>query len=231
MNRRLHDLRISLRRLSLEALVISDPSNIFYISGFRGHDSCCLVTSSSGIIITDFRYSQEASAAAAGFQIICGPGALIEKTGLLISKRSLKKVGFESSNMSYKDASALSRLANKKLIPVDNVIEDLRIIKAPAEIRLMTRAADIARLALKKSIKEIIRGRKESLVAAGLEFSLKAYGADAAAFESIVACGPNSSMPHAKPGTSRIRLSQPIIIDCGASQQVDGAIFQRILLR
>jgi len=216
MKSRLQRLKTSLRRFSLDAIIVSNPSNIFYLSGFRGHDSYCLITPSSSFIITDFRYAQEAMRDAIGFDIIIGGGSLISKTAKLIKARSIRRVGFESAYMSFREAEYLARAISKKLIPVSGLLEKQRIVKDESEIASIIRAAKIAKNALKKTVKEIKKGEIENIIAARLDFFLKTQGAESSAFDTIVASGPNSSMPHARASRSRIPQSQPIIIDCGA---------------
>ncbi|NQT95088.1 MAG: aminopeptidase P family N-terminal domain-containing protein, partial [Candidatus Omnitrophica bacterium] len=146
---RVDRLKSRLRRLGLDALLISNPSNIYYLSGFNGHDSYSLITQDRKYIITDFRYTEQAEKETEGFEIIDRPSSLFKKTASLIAKCSLKRTGFESSHLTVGEADIISGSINKKLYSTFGLIGKLRAIKDQQEIKLIKRAAAIAKKAYK----------------------------------------------------------------------------------
>jgi len=217
MKQRVSKLKRLLKRHKLDALLISRPSNIYYISGFTGSDSYSLITSGQNYIITDFRYREQAHKEAKGFEVITKPVGLLRKATNLLKSLSLKKTGFESDHLTVRESQVIASALKKKLLPTSQLIEKLRIVKEPEEIEAIKESASIARNVLKIIIKEIKPGCREKDIAAKADFLLRKKGADRPAFETIVASGPNASMPHARPRTRRIRPSEPIIIDFGAN--------------
>lgn len=216
MKNRIDRLRRILRRHKLDAIIISNPSNIYYISGFRGSDSYCLVSTLEKFIITDFRYTEQAHKETADFEIVSGQERVFEKTAKLIKKLSFKKIGFESHHLTVRQTQLISKALGKRLYPTYHLIEKLRVIKEPNEIANIKKAAAIAGNVLKKAIKEIKRGDREKDIALKIDFLLKKKQAESVAFSTIVASGPNGSMPHARPTARKIKEQEPIIIDCGA---------------
>lgn len=213
---RIDRLRHALRRHKVDAILISNPSNIYYISGFRGTDSYSLISTLEKFIITDFRYTEQAQKETVDFEIVGGQTNLFKKTAELIKKLSLKKIGFESHHLTVKEAQVIGDALGKSLCPTFQLIEKLRVIKEAGEIAAIKRAAAITRDVLKKVIEETKIGDREKDVALDIDFSLKKEGAESVAFPTIVASGPNASMPHARPTARRIKDAEPIIIDCGA---------------
>ena len=216
MKERVKKAQSILKHNRLDALIISDPSNIFYLSGFCGHDSFALVTRDGNYIITDFRYKQEAEERTSCFEIVSGDKSLYEKTASLIKRLHLKRVGFESGHITIKVFEVLSSYLKEKLHPLSGPIQKLRIIKSADEIKLLKASADIAKRTLKRIIKEVKDGQSEKAIAARIDFLLESHGADSPAFDTIAASGKNASMPHAKPTAKKIKAGEMITLDFGA---------------
>jgi len=213
---RIKNLKKAIKRLNLDAILVSNPSNIYYISLFYGHDSYMLITKKRDYIITDFRYTEQAKREARGFEIIDKPASLLKKTAAIASDLRLKRIGFESAYMSVREAALLSKGLKRRLYPTLGVIEKQRIIKEEDEIRLIKKAANIAKSVCRQIRDEIRPGKTEKDISAKIDYLLKKKGADEAAFSTIVASGPNASMPHARPTSKKIKKKEPIVIDFGA---------------
>ena len=216
MNNHLKKLRSILRKKNLDSIIISNASNILYLSGFNGLDSYLLVTFKDCFLLTDSRYKEEAESAFSDFKVITEGKNLYQKAASVIEKLKLKKTAFEASSLSVKDKSHIEKSISKKLIYSDGVVEKLRIIKDAYEIDNIKQAANVTKLALKRIIKEVKKSKSELQIAAKLDFLLYASGADGLAFKTIVASGANASMPHARPTTKKIKSGEPIVIDFGA---------------
>lgn len=216
---RLDIVRKKFFKIKVDGLLISNPSNIFYLSGFHGSDSFCLITKNNQYILTDFRYTEEAKTSAKNFDIIDNNEPLLNKLSSLLKKAGLKTVGFESKHLSFYQVKTLESKSCKKLIPLLNTIEELRIIKNNDEISIIKKVSRINLKSITEIIKNIKIDQSEKLICAKIERSFIKNGADSAAFSSIVASGENSSKPHAKPTNRRFNESEPITIDCGAKFQ------------
>lgn len=213
---RISKIRRRLKNLKLDALLVSNPSNIFYLSGFSGHDSVLLVTQEENYIVTDFRFEQDAKKSASGFEIIAQPGNLYQKISRIIRRLSLKRVGFESGHMTVRGAEFLTNLIAARLVPFFGLIESLRVIKYPDEISAIKTSACIAKNVLKIIIKEVKNNRTEKDIAVRIDFLLRKEGADSTSFDTIVASGENASMPHARPSNKKIRPGEAVVLDFGA---------------
>ena len=210
------NLRRILKRKKLDAIFISNPANVSYLSGFKGGDSFLLIAKDKGaLFITDSRYLQQAEKEIRGFEILCLKQPIINKIPQVIKKSRLKRVGFESAHLSYKYVKMLNAKTAQRLIPIDGLIEKFRIIKNMAEIKIIKKSAKIAKKALKKTISHIKAGMNELEVAGYLEWRMRKEGAEKIAFPLIVASGANSAMPHAVSSRRRIKKQEPVMIDCG----------------
>jgi len=214
---RIKKIRRALKSLKIDALLVSNPSNIFYLSGFRGDDSLLLVTVDSSYIITDFRFEQDALNSALGFNVIAGPGNIYKKIASLVKRLFLKRIGFESAHLKVMQKEILTGLITARFLPVSGIIENLRTIKYPDEIKAIKTSACITKKVLKRIIKEIKKGKTERDIAAQIDFLLRKEGADKSSFSTIVASGENSSMPHARPQKRKIRTGDAVVLDFGAT--------------
>lgn len=200
----------------LDALLISHPPNVTYLSNFKGSESFLLLTKKNGNhFITDSRYTEQAQKQIKGFCIHTRKGALAKEISGLAKKYKLRRIGFESAHTSHKLAHNLKVKCKPAFIPLENTVENLRVIKNRAEIELMEKAAQISISAIKKTVTYIKPGMTELEVVGYLESCMRKLGSQQQAFASIVASGINSSMPHAISSKKKIVRNEPVVIDCG----------------
>ncbi len=212
----LNRLQQLLKQKRLDAIFISNPANVSYISGFKGSGSFLFIFKDRRpIFITDFRYLQQAENEIKNYEVLCLKTPIFDKIPQIAKKYRLKKIGFESAHLSFKRAKALNLKAKNIFSPTDNLIEGLRIVKEKAEIESIKKAARIAVDAVKKATAYIKPGTSELDVAGYIEWCMRKEGAEKIAFPSIVASGKNSSMPHAVSSLKKIKGADVIIIDCG----------------
>jgi Xaa-Pro aminopeptidase len=220
---RLKKLRQGLAEKELEGIFISQPENRYYLSGFDGSDGYLFITSKETVLATDFRYTEQAETQAPDYQIFRIAGNMSDWFPRLTTNLGLSQLGFETEHVTFALYRQLSDILNKsksrlQLIPVDGLVESLRVIKEPEEIELITRAAEITDKAF-EYINDIIRvrvGMTEKEVAWEIEKFMRENGSQTIAFDVIVASGPNSALPHAKPSQRQINPSEPVVIDIGA---------------
>ena len=218
---RLQKLRQKLAKKEVDAFFVSQPENRYYLSGFDGSDGFLLITPQNTILATDFRYIEQAKRQASDYEIFRIAGDVGDWFPGLIARLNRSRLGFEAGHITFSLYRQLAKALNEgksqlKLVPVDGLVESLRMIKEPEEIELITKAVEITDNAL-EYIEDIIHiGMSEKEVAWEIEKFMREKGSQAIPFDIIVAYGPNSALPHAKPSQHAICSGEPIIIDIGA---------------
>lgn len=218
---RLRELRTSIREKELDALLISQPENLRYLSGFTGSSGWLLISGQNAILTTDFRYVEQAKGESQGFEIVQIKQELHDWFPDLVFDFGWQKVAFEANHISYEgyhklDEAIKTKQINLQLVPSTGIVEQLRSIKEPEELRFITEAVELADAAFQQA-KAIIRpGITEKEIAWEIEKILRQKGSEGIAFEIIVASGPNSALPHAQPTEKIIRSGEPVLIDMGA---------------
>ncbi len=216
---RLQKLRQGLAEKEIDAIFISQPENRYYLSGFDGSYGYLLITPENTILATDFRYLEQAKTQAPDYEIFPITNDIADWFPKLIAELDLKSLGFEAGHITFAMHQKLTDILKPsylKLVPVNGLVESLRAIKEPEEIEFITKAAEITDNAF-AYIEEIIHiGMSEQEVAWKIEKFLRENGSETIPFDVMVASGPNSALPHAKPSLHTIRSGEPVIIDMGA---------------
>jgi len=219
--KRLRRLRTSIGERELDALLISQPENLRYLSGFTGSSGWLLISGQNAILATDFRYVEQAKGESPGFEIVQIKQELHDWLPGLVSDLGWHRLGFEANFISYDgyhklgEATKIKQI-NLQLVPTTGIVEQLRSTKAPEELGFITKAVELADAAFEEA-KPIIRpGMREKEIAWEIEKILRQEGSEGIAFEIIVASGPNSALPHARPTERMIRSGEPLLIDMGA---------------
>ncbi|MBA7618086.1 Aminopeptidase YpdF [subsurface metagenome] len=218
---RLQKLRQKLAEKEVDAILISQPENRYYLSGFAGSSGFLLITPQKAILATDFRYIEQARTQAPDYEVFRITNDIADWFPKLVAELGLRKPGFEAGHITFAIYRQLSDMLKEqppriKLTPLDGLVESLRVVKEPEEIELITRAAAISDKAF-AYIEGVIRaGTSEKEVAWEIEKFLRENGSQSVPFGIIVASGPNSALPHAKPSQRTIQSGEPIVIDIGA---------------
>jgi Xaa-Pro aminopeptidase len=233
--RRLQKLRTSLAEKRLDALLLSQPENLRYLSGFTGSSGWLLISGQNVILATDFLYMEQAKDESPDFEIIRTKQELRDWLPGLVSDLGWHKLGFETNSTSYEFYHKLSeaikaRQANLELVPTTGIVEQLRSIKEPEELGFIKKAVELVDAVFEQA-KAIIRpGITEKEAAWEIEKILRQEGSEGMPFEIIVASGPNSALPHARPTEKIIRSNEPVLIDMGARISGYCSDFSRTLL-
>ncbi len=202
-------LRRQLLRRKLDALLVTDKANSAYLSGFNGEGQL-LVTLTKNILLTDFRFRQEAKEELKQLQI---PQQALPE---VIIKSKIKHLGFEAMSLSYQEHQCLkTRLKSVKITPTINIIQQIRSVKTVKEIRLIKQAARLAVESMDYAQRIISPKKTELEIVKRLERFILKQTNQAPAFKPIVACGPRSSLPHAKVSNRIIARNQPVLVDLG----------------
>jgi Xaa-Pro aminopeptidase len=217
---RLRKLRKLVAEKGLDGLLISQPDNLRYLSGFTG-SGWLLISGRQAILAVDFLYLEQAREESRGFEISHIKQELHNWLPGLVLDLGWHRLGFEANLISYDGYQKLGeairgKQVNLELVPTIGVVEQLRSIKEPAELALITRAVELADSVLEQAKAMIRPGATEKEVAWEIERNLRQNGSEGVAFEIIVASGPNSALPHARPTERAIRSDEPVLIDMGA---------------
>jgi Xaa-Pro aminopeptidase len=223
---RLQRLRAAFETHGIDALLVSQPESRYYLSGYTGHDlpprdsaGYLLVSSAEALLLTDPRTTEQAEREAAEFEVVTysstgrGPQAVAEAA----SRLAVRRLGFESIHLPYAIFEDIRRnLADSaELVPVADVVDELRIVKDAQELGALQDAVDVLDRCLAHVLERLEPGLTERQVARMVELYLIEH-ADGSSFPSIVASGPNASVPHAVPSDRRIQQGEVIKIDIGA---------------
>jgi Xaa-Pro aminopeptidase len=225
---RLRKVRDKFENLGIDTFWIIQPENRRYLSDFKASDG--QLTESSGslfisldqaILLTDPRYTTQAHQEVKGFEVITQREGFIEALCEILERLHVKKLGFESSYLIWNRYQEVQKKFAQKsmsveLVPLSNVAEEMREIKEPEELELLSKSAQLMGDVLNQVISELQPGHIEKDVAWRIETLIREGGADEAAFPPIVASGPNSALPHAVPTYRILRENEPIIFDVGA---------------
>lgn len=222
MANRLERLRSQLAQNGLDAIFISQSENRRYLSGFTGSAGFLLISQDRAILATDFRYVEQARAEAPAFEIVRMQGAPSEWFPTLVSGLDIQKLGFEGREVSlctYKElAGAVSGMGRGiSLVPTEGLVESLRALKDKAELECLEEAAALSDAALEEILPRVQPGISERELAWELESFMRRNGSEPLPFDIIVASGPNSARPHAKPTDKVILDNEPVVIDLGAT--------------
>ena len=213
---RIDALREQLLKQGLDSFIVLNPANRFYLSGFSGSAGILLITLKDCFLITDFRYIEQAEQEASFFQIIQYKKSTNETINELSKKLSLDKMGFEEDYITYSQYKNLHiELKEINLFATEQIIEKIRMIKDNIEIKFISKAATIADEAFNHILKIIKPGKTEREIALELEFQMLSKGASKTSFETIVASGTRSALPHGIASEKRIENGDFVLMDFG----------------
>jgi Xaa-Pro aminopeptidase len=212
-----------LQAATLDAMLVSDLNNIRYLSGFTGSNAALLVFSDDrpAVLATDGRYRTQAAQQAPDLEIVidrsCGPHLAVRAAA-----DGVRRLGFEGHVLTVDGHQVLVRALDEhpdvELVRASGTVEALREVKDAGELALLRLACEAADAALGDLIERggLRPGRSEKQVGRELESLMLDHGADGVSFETIVAAGPNSAIPHHRPTDAVLAAGDFVKIDFGA---------------
>lgn len=214
-------LREKLAAKALAGLLVTDKINRRYLCGFTGSNGLLLVTEDKLRLFVDGRYTQQAQQQTNGVEICEIPvgGNLVATLQPFVKGLT---VGFEAGTIAYQTFTELQSLmtaAGGKLVATKNLVERLRMIKTAKEIQAIRQAAVIADQTLELILPLIRSGMSELELANEIDYRSKKLGSEGPAFETIVASGVRTALPHAHASQKKIAANELIMIDFGAIYQ------------
>lgn len=216
-NHRISRLREWLAKTQGKALLVTNPINRRYLSGFTGSSGVVLVTSDKAALITDFRYREQAPQQAQGFQIIEHGADMNATVSELLRQWGVDVLLFEERDVTFSSYTSLDKtLSPIKLLPSEGIVEKLRLIKDDSELAIMQEAADLADRAFDHILGFIKPGVSEKSIALELEIFMRSQGATSSSFDTIVASGERSALPHGVASDRILERDEFVKLDYGA---------------
>ena len=222
----LEKIRAGLKRRKLDALLVSQPDNRHYLSGYTAHDTS--IAESSGLLLipakgtpfllTDSRFLLQAEKEAPDFTVRLYQNGLLALLKELLPKLGVRRLGFESHWTLHSFADRLANAAKGlkiELLPLSGLIEKERLCKSAAELLKIEASVKLNEEVFQQAFATMRPGQTERQVAGRIETLMRERGAQSPSFETIVAAGPNSALPHAVPSDRPIQAGEPIVIDMG----------------
>jgi len=213
---KLNQVKTYLKANDLDGIIITSPINRRYLTDFTGSAGIVLMTQTDQLLITDFRYTEQAMEQAKHFTVVEHEASILQEVAQQLKRLNINTVAFEATHVSFEQYEQFTSLFKAQLIPVKNVIENIRLIKTEAELSIMKRAAEIADQAFEHIISFIKPGVKEIDVANELEFFMRKQGATSSSFDIIVASGWRSALPHGVASEKTIENGELVTMDFGA---------------
>lgn len=218
---RLARLRETLAREQLDALLVSQPENRRWLSGFTGSTGWLLISADGlnrpALFATDFRYFDQVALECPGFELVKITTNLAEVLPGMIAQAGVRQVGFEADHATYASIQEWAEAAKEcEWVPTTGLITALRAVKDAAELTAVRAAIALTDEALAAVLPGIRPGLTELELSWQIESYMRTHGAEGVAFELIVSSGPNSARPHARATSQPLLAGQPIIIDIGA---------------
>ncbi|NBJ70183.1 MULTISPECIES: Xaa-Pro peptidase family protein [Clostridia] len=216
---KLTKLRQLLQTKEIDGILISSSINRRYITGFTGTAGVALVSQTDARFITDFRYTKQANDQIADFKVVEYQKGLNEEIKSQLKEMNIQTLGFEKEHVTYSQYTAFKDTFEVELVPVDNMVEALRIIKTSDELDIMKKAAKIADDAFEHIQPYIKPGVREIDISNELEFFMRKQGATSSSFDIIVASGKRSALPHGVASDKKIQSGELVTMDYGALYQ------------
>ncbi len=215
---RLRRVRDRLHEQRLDGLLLSQLSDVRWLSGFSGSAALLLVEPGSATLITDFRYATQVSEEVdSEIAVVMAQNDLFEALAGCLDEGPASRIGFEEHDLTVRDRRAIGEGCGGVIWePAGPIVSGLRSAKDAGEIAAIQRAVEVAETSLSQAVGAVSEGVSERDVAAELVYRLLRNGSEALPFEPIVAAGERSALPHARPGERALREGDLLLIDFGA---------------
>jgi len=200
----------------LDALLVTHLPNVRYLCGFSG-SAGVLLAEARPVFFTDGRYRTQALQEATGARVVTAKGPALQAAAELAVKHGARRIGFEAEHVTVAARRQLARAIRRprSLVEAGGLAEDLRSVKDAAEVECIRAAVNLGARLLPGVLRSLRPGAAESAVAARLEYRARRAGAQGMAFESIIAGGARSALPHAVASPEPLPQSGFVVLDYG----------------
>ena len=224
MKQRLAKLRAKLGEKNYDGMLVTQPENRRYMSGFTGSAGYLVITQKDAVLLTDFRYTEQAGLQAPDFSVKQISYDFATWFPQLLGDLGVRRLAFDAHDVSYSMHQVMVKALGEtkvEILPDDGyIIELIRAVKEPEEVAAIERAQALTDQAFEYVEERLRPGITEDQVAWELEKYIREHCGEGLAFETIVGAGPNGARPHHRAGGAVLREGEPIVIDMGA--KVDG---------
>jgi Xaa-Pro aminopeptidase len=210
------NLRDALERRKVDALVVKHLPNVQYLCGFSG-SAGVLLASGRSVLFTDGRYAEQAAAQVVGARVSIAKINALAAVAEACLKLKLKRIAIEAEHFTVAQLSAFESALGKgvKVLPLTDAVEELRARKDAEEIELLRNAVALSSRLFRPLLKSMRSGVAESEIAAKLEYMARRAGAAGMSFETIVASGERSALPHGVASTAKLPSAGFVMLDYG----------------
>ncbi|WP_314581121.1 Xaa-Pro peptidase family protein [Enterococcus gilvus] len=219
MIKRIEKLRALMKNDGIDAYLVTSPANLRYLTNFTGTAGLAFITLKEAFFITDFRYTEQASEQVQGMTILQHQGDIVGEVIKLMEREGIRVLGFEDAFVTYAEYSVFEEVIDAELAPASGLIERLREQKDEGEIAIIEKACAIADEGFDHVLKMIRPGMTEIELANQLDFFMRSLGASGTSFETIVASGLRSALPHGVASEKVIEQGDMITLDFGCVYQ------------
>lgn len=199
------------------ACLISNRVDQIYLTGFTGEDGSVLITPRQVFLLTDGRFDENADIEAPWARKVLRKKTMIDELRKIVGRLKLPRVVVQADHLSLAQSQEIRKaIRPARLTAGKPIVNRMRLTKDATELAQIRRAIEIAQTAFERAVRQISAGQTERELAARLEYEMQVLGATGASFPTIVAEGPNASLPHAVPGERRIVPGCGVLVDWGA---------------
>ncbi len=217
IEKRLANLRKDMKKTGLDAVLVTKKENYTYLSGFTGSSAWLVISESDAVLVTDFRYTEQALRQAPGYEVSTYRGSIVRGLNDVLENRKIEVLGFEDTNLTVdKYTEYREKLSVKEMKALGGMLDGLREVKDSDELRSIRKAVQIADSTFAHILGVIRPGIAEVELAAEMEYHMRKLGASGASFETIVASGSRSSMPHGIASEKKLQMGDTVTMDYGA---------------
>jgi Xaa-Pro aminopeptidase len=207
----------ALKPARTNAFLATALPNVRYLTGFTGSNAALLLTDERALLFTDPRYRTQASRES-DCEIRIAKGPVSQEIAIAVQRLGLKSVAFERNRIGFEEYQVLTEaLTRVRLRPLTGAVEALRMLKSADEIAAIRNSVRVNSLALDQALRHFKPSMTEVDLAAEIEYRMRRLGADGTAFDTIVASGERTALPHAHPVARRMQGDQLLLIDMGAN--------------
>lgn len=212
---RVKNVQDKLSKYNIDALLVTNMFNVRYLANFTGTTGLVVITKDEAYFVTDFRYTEQAAEEAKGYTIVKNEGTIFEEVAKIVKENKIEKLGFEQENITYAVYHQINDIIPCDLVPVAGLVEKLREVKTEDEINIIKEAINITEKAYDYILGFVKPGKTEIEVANELDFYMRNEGATSVSFDTIVASGIRSAMPHGVASDKVIEDGDMVTIDFG----------------
>jgi Xaa-Pro aminopeptidase len=207
-----------LKRRGLDCLLVTHPANWYYLTGFTGESGVLVVTAKGATLVTDGRFTTQAKEESPGVHLELQRGSLYGSVGEWLKRRGIRRAGYDPDQWTVTQWKTLKKASGVKCREIEarGVVEGLRMKKDVLELAGMRRAAILAGDVLESVVQQLRPGVREDEIAAEIEYQMRKRGASGVSFETIVASGKRTALPHARPTSKRLKKNELVVMDLGA---------------